>query len=173
MVWLQDSILKHLHHHTLFNMLSNTIPKAHHAWILLYSGLNVGAWLMAQPIFLTFKLSSPIFSTLLQTRFKLPHPSITSLPQCVCTHPIDLINIHLLHCTHGKECIRTHDAIHDIFASIVWNASFHMGWKQLHVLPLVMFNSYCWQVKIMFTKNGIRTLANVVIVDPTHVDLLP
>ncbi len=91
----------------------------------------------------------------------------------MCTHPIDPIGIHLLHYVRGKERTRTHDAIHDIFASIVWDASFHMGWKQLHVLPLVTLNFYCWQVEIMFTKNGIYTLADVVIVDPTHVDYFP
>jgi hypothetical protein len=151
MVWLQDSISKHLHHHTLFNMLSDTTPKTYHASILSYSNFKVGVWLMAQPIFLAFKLSYPIYSTLCR-RLRLPHPSITSLPRCVCTTPIDLVNIHLLCCTHGKERTRTHDVICDIFASIAQDASFHMEWKQLHVLPLIMFNSYCWQVKIMFTK---------------------
>jgi hypothetical protein len=128
---------------------------------------------MAQLIFPTFKLFFTIFSTLLWTRFRLPHPSNTSLPQCVCTHPIDHVGIHLLCCAHGKEHTKTHDVISDIFVSIAWYASFHMGWKQLHVLPLVILNSYCWQVEIMFTKNGICTLIDVVIIDPTRVNLLP
>jgi hypothetical protein len=76
---------------TLFNMFSDTISKAYHVWILPCFDPKVGAWLMARPIFPTFKLFSLIISTLFQTRFILPHPSITSLPQCVCTHPIDLL----------------------------------------------------------------------------------
>jgi len=36
-----------------------------------------------------------------------------------------------------------------------------------------MFNSSHWQVDIMFTKDGIRTLIDIVVVDPTWVDLFP
>jgi len=56
---------------------------------------------------------------MLQTRFGLPHPSITGLFQCMCTHPIDPIGIHLLHCTHGNEHTRTHDVIRDTILAIV------------------------------------------------------
>jgi len=47
-------------------------------------------------------------------------------PQCVCTHPIDPMGIHLLCCAHGKECTGTHDVIYGTFAAIVRDASFHM-----------------------------------------------
>jgi len=47
-----------------------------------------------------------------------------------------------------------------------------VGQTQLHALPSTTFNSSHRQVDIVFTKNGIRTLANVVITDPTHADLL-
>jgi len=33
----------------------------------------------------------------------------------VCIHPINPMGIHLLHCTHGNECTKTHDEIHDTF----------------------------------------------------------
>jgi hypothetical protein len=36
-----------------------------------------------------------------------------------------------------------------------------------------MFNSFYWQIDIVFTKDVICTLANVVIVDPMWGDLLP
>jgi len=36
-----------------------------------------------------------------------------------------------------------------------------------------MFNSFCQQVSIVFTKYDIFTLGNVVIIDPTQKDLLP
>jgi len=47
------------------------------------------------------------------------HPSITSIPQCVCAHPINSMGIHLLRCAHGNERIGTHDAIHNTFVTIV------------------------------------------------------
>jgi hypothetical protein len=48
-----------------------------------------------------------------------------------------------------------------------------MGQKQLHVFLLVTFTSFHQRVDIMLTKDDIHTLANVVISDPTRVDLLP
>jgi len=62
---------------------------------------------------------------------------------------------------------------HDTFIAIVQDAGFHMGWEQLHVLLLNMFNSSRQQVNIVFTKDGICTLIDIIIVDPTWVDLLP
>jgi hypothetical protein len=47
-----------------------------------------------------------------------------------------------------------------------------MGWKY-YALPLTTFNSSRRQVNIVLTKNGIWTLANIVIADPTQADLLP
>jgi hypothetical protein len=52
-----------------------------------------------------------------------------------CTHPIDLMGIHFLHCAHGNERIGTHDVIHNTSATIVQNVGFHMGQEHLHVLP--------------------------------------
>jgi hypothetical protein len=36
-----------------------------------------------------------------------------------------------------------------------------------------MFNSFCWRVDIVLTKDGIHTLIDVVIVNATQMDLLP
>jgi hypothetical protein len=36
-----------------------------------------------------------------------------------------------------------------------------------------MFNSFCWQIDIVFTKDDICTLVGVIIVDPMQADLLP
>jgi hypothetical protein len=68
-----------------------------------------------------------MFSTTLWMWLGLPHLSIASLPQCVCTYPINLMGIHLFCCAHGNKRSSTHDAIHETFAAIVWNVSFHMG----------------------------------------------
>jgi hypothetical protein len=83
------------------------------------------------------------------------------------------MGIHLLCCVHGNERIGTHDAIHDTFVAVVWDASFHMGRKQLHALPSTTFNSSYQWIDIVLTKEGNRTLVNVVITDPMWVDLLP
>jgi len=45
----------------------------------------------------------------------------------VCTHPIDLLGIHLLRCVHGNEHVGTHDAIRDTFIAIALDVGFHMG----------------------------------------------
>jgi len=46
-----------------------------------------------------------------------------------------------------------------------------VGQTQLHALLSTTFNSFHRQVDIVLTKNRICTLANVVIIDPTHADL--
>jgi hypothetical protein len=83
------------------------------------------------------------------------------------------MDIHFLHHVHGNEHTGTHGVVHDTFATIVRNASFHVGWEQLHVLPSNTFNSSRRQVDIVLTKNDIRTLIDGVIIDPTRTDLLP
>jgi hypothetical protein len=173
MVQFQDSILEHLHHHTLSNMPSDEIFKAHHGQILSCSGPRVNTWLIARLIFSAFRLSSPIFSIAFHTWLKLSHLSIVGIPQCVCTHPIDPTNIHFLHCVHGNERTGTHDAICNTFVAIMQDASLHMGWEQLHVLPLTTFNPFCQQINIVLTKDGICTLTDIVIADSTQADLLP
>jgi hypothetical protein len=154
MVHFQDSISKCLHHHTLFNMLFDEIFEVHCACMLSCFDLGVGAWFITWPIFSTFQLSSPIFSTMLWMWLKLLHLLIACLPWCECTHPIDPMGILLLCRAHNNECIGTHDAIHDIFVAIARDASFHMGWKQLHVLPLATRNSSYLRVNIMLTKSA-------------------
>jgi hypothetical protein len=116
-----------------------------------------------------FSLYILIFSITFWTRFGPPHPSIVGISWCMCTHPIDPMGFHHLHYTHSNEHERTHDVICDIFAAI---GQFHVGWKQLYALPLATSNSSRWQVDIVFTKDGVPTLTNIVIANPTQVDLL-
>jgi hypothetical protein len=59
------------------------------------------------------------------------------------------------------------------FATIAQDVGLHMGWKQLYVLPSNTFNYSCWWINIVLTKNGIRTLVDVVITNLTRADLLP
>ncbi len=105
--------------------------------------------------------------------FGLPHPSIAGISRCMCTHPIDTMSIYLLHCTHGNKHTRTHDAVCDTFVTIMRDVVFYMGWEQLQVFPSTMFNSSCWRINIVFTKNGIHTLVDVVIADSTQANLFP
>jgi hypothetical protein len=90
----------------------------------------------------------------------------------MCTHPIDATCVHFLHCTHGNEHTCTHDVVHNTFVAIARDADFHVGWKQLHTLPSTTFHFSHWGIDIVLTKDGIRILANIVIADPTWMDLL-
>jgi hypothetical protein len=67
------------------------------------------------------------------------------------------MDIYLLRCVQSNKRIGTHDVVCDTFIG------FHVGRKQLHVFSLNTFNSSCRRVDIVLTKNGIRTLVNVVI----------
>jgi hypothetical protein len=82
------------------------------------------------------------------------------------------MGIHLLCCSHGNKCTCIHDVVRDTFAIIVRNASFHMGRKKLRVFLSPMFNSFRQRIDIVFTKDDICTLTNVVIVHPTRTNLL-
>jgi hypothetical protein len=82
----------------------------------------------------------------------LPHLSSTCILQCVCTHPINPMGIHLLCCAHGNECTWTHDVIRDTFVAIVRDVGFHVGQEQIHVFLLNMFNSSCWRLNMCSPK---------------------
>jgi hypothetical protein len=83
------------------------------------------------------------------------------------------MGIHFLLCVHGNKCIGTHDAICDTFASIAQDVGFHVGREQLYVLRSTTFSSFHRQIDIVLTKNGIHTLVNVVIANPTQADSFP
>jgi hypothetical protein len=91
----------------------------------------------------------------------------------VCAHIPLTLWVSTFYVVHGNEHIGTHDAIHNTFATIVRNVGFHMGQEQLHVFFSTTFSFSYQRVNIMFTKDGIRTLADVVIVNPMQADLLP
>jgi hypothetical protein len=129
MVRFQNSISKCWHHHTLSNMFFNEIFGVYHARILLCYGPRVGDWLIIWPIFIGFWLASLVFSITLQIWLGLTHLAIANNPQCMCTHPIDLMGVYLLRCAHGNKRTWTHDGVRDTFVTIVRDVGFHMGWK--------------------------------------------
>jgi hypothetical protein len=88
-------------------------------------------------------------------------------------HSIKPMGIHFLRCAHGNKCMRSHDAVCDTFVIIVWDVGLHVEQKQLQVFILVTLNCFHRQVNIVFTKDEIRTLINVVIINPMHAYLLP
>jgi len=55
-----------------------------------------------------------------------------------------------------------------LFASITKYVGFHVLHEQTHVFPLFSFYSLKQQVDIMFTTNGVHTLANIIIINPTQ-----
>jgi hypothetical protein len=108
---------------------------------------------------------------MLQTWLGMPHPSILSIPWCVCTHPINVISVQFLHCAHGNERTGTHDGVCNFFIAITRDDGFHVGWEQLYALFSTTFHSSRWWVDIVFTKDKICTLVDVVIINPTRANL--
>jgi len=96
-------------------MLFNGTFEAHRVRILSCFGLKGGAWFTTRQIFLGFQLFSLVFCIAFCMQLVLLHPLIANIFQCVCTHPIDLMGIHLLSCVHGNKRIGTHDVIYDTF----------------------------------------------------------
>jgi len=57
------------------------------------------------------------------------------LAHCICGHPINLMGIHFLQCSHGREHIISHDAIRYAFVSIVKKLGF--------MLPMNKYQHFC------------------------------
>jgi hypothetical protein len=74
------------------------------------------------------------FFFVMHTRLGLPHSLTLGLSHCIYGQPLDLMGIHLFHCTHGGERMLSHDVVWDAFASIVRYSSFHVVHEQTHVL---------------------------------------
>jgi hypothetical protein len=70
-------------------------PKGRH---LVYNSTNFPSLLIIFPNF---------FHNILYITWQ-----IVNIPRCVCTHPIDLMGIHLLCCVHNNEHKGTHDVIY-------------------------------------------------------------
>jgi hypothetical protein len=83
------------------------------------------------------------------------------------------MGIHLLHCAHGNKHTRTRDAIRNTFVTIARDVGFHVGGEKIHAFPSNFFNPFCRWVNIVFTKDGIHTLINVVIVNLMWTNFLP
>jgi hypothetical protein len=79
-------------------------------------------------MFPIFRLSSLFFSKTLKTHLYY-HILQLQTSFDVCTHPINLMSIHFLCCTHDNECIGTHDEVPNTFVAIMRDVGFHVGKK--------------------------------------------
>ncbi len=82
------------------------------------------------------------------------------------------MGIHLFRYTHGGERTIYHDVVRDAFAYIMKHVGFHVFWEQTHIFLPFSFQSFHWWVNIILSIDGIRTLADVIIVDPSQAYLV-
>jgi len=126
----QNSISKCLHHHTFFSMFFNGIFEAHHARVISCFGPKASLWLTIWSIFPSFQLVSSIFSTTFWIRLGLPHPSIVSIPWCVCAHmPLTLwVSIsYIVFMTMNAQ-----EPMIQFVTSLLpfaWDVGFHVEWE--------------------------------------------
>ncbi len=107
---------------------------------LAYSSTNI----------LRLSISFPGFSTTLQIQFGLPHPLIASILRCVCTHPIDLMGMHLLRCVHGKtnlqkpmmQFVTPLLPLQGMLVSM-WGENIYMRFLQTHSIPPFNKSTLC------------------------------
>jgi hypothetical protein len=135
-------------------------------------GLGVGAWLFAHLVVPPFHLASNIFSFALHTKLGLPHFLALEVTHCICGQPLNHVGTHFFCCSKGGEQTPSHNVVWNAFTSIVKGVGFYVSHEQTHVLLLPSLQSFCQWVDIMLLANGIHTLANIDIINPTQVDLV-
>jgi hypothetical protein len=99
----------------------------------ILGGLGIGAWLFVCLINPYFHFAFNVFSFTLHIRLGFPHLLNFSLIHCICGQHLNLVGIHLLHCSDGEEQTTSHDAIPNVVASIMNDVRFHILCKQIHV----------------------------------------
>jgi len=121
------------------------------------------AWLLAHP-----STSSAHFLPTLCICLGISHRTIPHFSWCQCDHTINDLGIHLLHCLCGGEDTTIHDTFWNTIATIMLESGAHIQREVSH-----LFLRHTWKrVDIVITKNKFWTLADVVIVDPTHTGLV-
>ncbi len=71
-------------------------------------------------------------------------------------------------CSCGSEHIVTHDTLQDIIATTILESGAHLQWKVSHLL----LHHTQWQIDRLITRNNIWTLVNIVISNPTCLDMV-
>jgi hypothetical protein len=119
----------------------------------------------------SFYMVSNIFSLMLFIRLGVPHLTICGMGRCIYGWFIDSMKIHFFMVLQGRmHCNPQHHS--GFFASITKYVGFHVLHEQTHVFPLFSFYSLKQQVDIMFTTNGVHTLTNIIIINPTQANLI-
>jgi hypothetical protein len=54
------------------------------------------------------------------------HLLVFGVSHCICNQPLDPMEIHLFHCTHGEDRTTLHDFVRDAFAAMVRDVGFHV-----------------------------------------------
>jgi len=121
--WLQDSILRCMHHHTLFKILFDMAANVHWIHIIWCLGLE----LTFRTILSMFCLLLDVFFTTLQIWLILPDPLITSFPHFEGIHLINHLSIHLLQCSHARNA-HVCDVICDVFVSMAKETTLLFMW---------------------------------------------
>ncbi|CAM6103094.1 unnamed protein product [Calypogeia fissa] len=117
-------------------------------------------------------MSSFIFTTSLRVRLGLPHPGLLEQPSYVCGHALDPVGTLILRCSHGSERAATHDDLRDVLAAIARDVGYHVSLEQTHVLPVIDGIPDRRRVDIVFSRAGMRALADVVVADPTRASMV-
>jgi hypothetical protein len=92
-------------------------------------------------------------------------------PKLYTKYPFE-VGIHFCGCYHGGEWTTSHDAIWNALAFIEKNAKFHVLHEPTHVLPSPSIKSFHWRVNIMLSIVDISILTNVIITNPTWINLV-
>jgi len=136
----------------------------HTTWTHLqsFASPTTSTQLLTHPTTLAFHLSSTHFLTTLHICLGLPHPTITHLCH------IDDLGIHLIQYMCENEHIVTHNTIWDNVIVVSLKNGAHVYIKVSH-----LFSYHTWlQINILITKHDFQTLANVITVDSTYLDIV-
>ncbi|CAM6091955.1 unnamed protein product [Calypogeia fissa] len=82
------------------------------------------------------------------------------------------VGTHILLCSHGSERTATHDDLCNVLVAIARDAGYHVSTEQTHVLPAVDDIPDRRQADIIFSRAGVRALADVVVVDPMRANVV-
>jgi hypothetical protein len=165
---LHASLKDCLHEQEFASLLVDTpldITQAHlHSCV----GPRASVWLLVRPTTPSFCLSKAHFFITLCIHLGLSHLIVAHLSWCQCGHTNDDLGIHLLWCPCGNECKTIHDTFQDIIATIVLESRTHVKREVSHLFPCYTKR----RMDILITSNNFHTLMDIVIVDPTRIDIV-
>jgi hypothetical protein len=137
-----------------------------------YRGSKANVWLFVCLIIPLFHLPSNFFTSTLHIRLGFPHPLALKVTHCFYGQPLNVVMTHLFFVPMVGNGLFPMMWFKMHLFSIVKAARFHVSHEQTHVLPppfSLVFLSMGWH---HLRIDGIRTLADVVITNPTQIDLV-